>query len=66
MLTESKKQDLQEMTNLLKGLDNISMLIIKSNTAALLARQELEESRMRKQAHDQPQMPGNTTELVMR
>ena len=29
MLTESTKQDLREMTDLLKGLDGIGMLIIK-------------------------------------
>lgn len=50
MLAESTKQDLQEMTDLLKGLDSIGMLIIKSNASALLARQELAESRAKKQA----------------
>ncbi len=45
MLTESAKQDLREMTDLLKGLDSIGMLIIKSNATVLLARQELAESR---------------------
>ena len=49
MLTESTKQDLREMTDLLKGLDSIGMLIIKSNAAVLLARQELAESRERQQ-----------------
>ena len=49
MLTESTKQDLREMTDLLKGLDSIGMLIIKSNATVLLARQELAESRERQQ-----------------
>ena len=49
MLTESTKQDLREMTDLLKGLDGIGMLIIKSNATVLLARQELAESRERQQ-----------------
>lgn len=49
MLAESTKQDLKEMTDLLKGLDSIGMLIIKSNAVVLLARQELAESRERQQ-----------------
>ena len=49
MLAESTKQDLREMTDLLKGLDSIGMLIIKSNAAVLLTRQELAESRERQQ-----------------
>lgn len=56
MLAEDTKQDLQEMTDLLKGLDSVGMLIIKSNAAALLARQELAESRIRQQAYDQPEL----------
>ncbi len=43
MLAESTKKDLQEMVDLLKGLDDIGRMIIKSNTAVLLARQELAE-----------------------
>lgn len=56
MLAEDTKQDLREMTDMLKGLDSIGMLIIKSNTVALLARQELAESRIRQQAYNQSQM----------
>lgn len=66
MLTESKKQDLQEITDLLKGLDSIGMLIVKSNAAALLARQELAENRIRQQEkqYDRPQLLRNTLELA--
>lgn len=66
MLTESKKQDLQEITDLLKGLDSIGMLIVKSNAAALLARQELAENRIRQQEkqYDRPQLLRNTHELA--
>ncbi len=53
MLAESRKQDLQEITDLLKGMDSISMMIMKSNAAVLLAKQELTESRAGQQAdHD--------------
>lgn len=44
MLDENTKQDLQEMTEMLKSLDSISMMIIKTSATALLARQELAES----------------------
>ncbi len=50
MLTKSTKQDLQEMTDMLKSLDSISMMIIKTSASALLARQELAESRSGQQA----------------
>ena len=49
MLAESKKQDLQEITDLLKGMDSISMMIMKANAAVLLAKQELTESRSNQQ-----------------
>lgn len=49
MLPESTKQDLREITDLLKGLDSISMMIMKSNAAVLFTRQELAESRGRQQ-----------------
>lgn len=49
MLSESTKQDLREITDLLKGLDSISMMIMKSNAAVLLTRQKLAESRGRQQ-----------------
>lgn len=48
MLTGSRKQDLREMTDLLKGMDSIGMMILKSNATALLARQKLAESRLNK------------------
>ncbi len=49
MLAESKKQDLQEITDLLKGMDSISMMIMKANAAVLLAKQELTESKSNQQ-----------------
>lgn len=49
MLADSTKQDLQEMTEMLKSLDSIGMLIIKTSATALLARQELAENRIRQQ-----------------
>lgn len=49
MLSESTKQDLREITDLLKGLDSISMMIMKSNAVVLFARQEIAESRGRQQ-----------------
>lgn len=49
MLAESKKQDLQEIADLLKGMDSISMMIMKANAAVLLAKQELTESRSNQQ-----------------
>lgn len=49
MLAESKKQDLQEITDLLKSMDSISMMIMKANAAVLLAKQELTESRSNQQ-----------------
>lgn len=50
MLPESTKQDLQEMTDMLKSLDSISMMIVKTSASALLARQEIAESRSGQQA----------------
>lgn len=51
VLAESTKQDLQEMTEMLKSLDSIGMIIIKTSATALLARQELAESKAEKQAN---------------
>lgn len=45
MLAESTKQDLKEMTEMLKSLDSVGMMIIKTSATVLLARQELAESR---------------------
>lgn len=50
MLAESKKESIGEAVDKLIKLDSISMMIIMSNATALLARQELEESRTRQRA----------------
>lgn len=41
MLTEEKKQDVQELTTILLKLDNTSRTILLSNATVLLARQEV-------------------------
>ncbi|MDE7477432.1 MAG: hypothetical protein K2M91_05705 [Lachnospiraceae bacterium] len=45
MLNESRKDSIEEVVDKLIKLDNIGMMIIMSNATALLARQELAESR---------------------
>ena len=49
MLTEGKKSSIGEAVDKLIKLDSIGMMIIMSNATALLARQELEESRANQQ-----------------
>lgn len=55
MLAESKKNSIKEAVDKLIKLDNIGMMIIMSNATALLARKELEESRIRQQAGYDPE-----------
>lgn len=50
MLAESKKDSIRKVVDKLIKLDNIGMVIMMSNATALLARQELAESRTRQQA----------------
>lgn len=56
MLTENKKNDVREITNILKELDRVSIMIIKSNATVLLARQELADSRMNQQTDHVPEL----------
>lgn len=49
MLEVSKRNSIGEAVDKLLKLDSIGMMIIMSNATALLARQELEESRAKQQ-----------------
>ena len=55
MLAESKKNSIKEAVDKLIKLDSIGMMIIMSNATALLARKELEESRIRQQVDYDPE-----------
>lgn len=49
MLEVSKRNSIGEAVDKLLKLDSIGMMIIMSNATALLARQEMEESRAKQQ-----------------
>ena len=49
MLDDRRKDSIREVTDKLAKLDSVGMMIIMSNASALLARQELAESRSRQQ-----------------
>ena len=52
MLEVSKRNSIGEAVDKLLKLDSIGMMIIMSNATALLARQELEESRANQQKEE--------------
>ena len=55
MLDKSKKDSIRKVVAKLVKLDSIGMMIIMSNATALLARKELEESRIRQQVGYDPE-----------
>lgn len=56
MRPEVKREDVKEIANILKELDTVSIMIIKSNASILLARQELAETRIRQQVESEYQV----------
>ena len=55
MLAESKKDSIRKAVNKLIKLDSAGMMIIMSNATALLARKELEESRIKQPIGYEPE-----------